>query len=191
MEEEPTDSQKEIDSFELQLSKLWHSEFSAESDRAAVILGASKVDQLLRELLVKKFLPNPTGQDELFDSDKPISTFSARINVAHRLGLIDKQFASSLHLIRRIRNEFAHEAVGAELGTGAHRDRVRILVAPFVNNKHFEEYCSKFFSGQSEASKRFRGFLFILIVRLAGAIERTKAVEDKDAYDIIPPYWLN
>lgn len=142
MEERPTDSQQSPDSFELVLVKLWHQEFNAESDRAAVILGASKLDQLLRELLVKKFLPNPTSQDDLFDSDKPIASFSSRINVAYRLGLIDKQFANSLHLIRRIRNEFAHEAVGASLGEGAHRDRVKTLVAAFSKNKYFEEYCS-------------------------------------------------
>ena len=91
MEERPTDSQQSPDSFELVLVKLWHQEFNAESDRAAVILGASKLDQLLRELLVKKFLPNPTSQDDLFDSDKPIASFSSRINVAYRLGLIDNK----------------------------------------------------------------------------------------------------
>lgn len=179
---------KKSESFELRLFNQWHTEFSRESDRAAVILGAAKLDLVLRELLVKKFLPNPSGQDELFDTDKPISTFSARINVAYRLGLIDKQLANSLHLIRRIRNDFAHEAVGAELGAGSHRDRVKVLSAPFLKNKHFEALVSKHSSKLSHASKYFRTVLSIMVVRLEGAILNTCVVDDKDAYGLVPPW---
>jgi hypothetical protein len=178
------------ENFELQLFALWHKEFKGESDRAAVILGAAKLDLVLRELLVRKFLPSPSGQDELFDTDKPISTFSARINVAYRLGLIDRQFARMLHLVRRIRNDFAHEAVGAELRSGSHRDRVKELAAPYLKNKHFEAFASKFFPGLDHASQCFRSVLTILVVRLDGATENLSSVEDKDAYDIMPPSWL-
>src|SRR5438270_10281747 len=38
----------------------------------------------------------------------------------------------ALHLIRRIRNSFAHEVSGAKLDSGPHRDRIRELAAPFV-----------------------------------------------------------
>ena len=189
MAEEPKPS-TERESLELQLFNQWHKEFSTESDRAAVILGAAKLDLALRELLVKKFLPNPSGQDDLFDTDKPISTFSARINVAYRLGLIDKQFAYSLHLIRRIRNDFAHEAVGAELGSGSHWDRVKGLAAAFRKNKHFEDFASKYYSKLPEASKCFRAVLTVMVVRLEGAIGSSLAVGDDDAWGIIPGTWM-
>ena len=174
-------------SLELVLFNQWFDEFSKESDRAAVILGAAKLDLGLRGLLARRLLPNPSGQDELLDTDKPISTFSARINLAYRLGLIDKRFANWLHLIRRIRNDFAHEAVGAELGSGSHRDRVKELVAPFRKNKRFERLASKYPSKLPQASKYFRTVLSILVVRLEGATRSTRTVDETDAYDIMPP----
>jgi hypothetical protein len=53
-----------------------------------------------------------------------------------RLGLIDRQFARHLHLIRKIRNDFAHETKGASLDASPHRDRVRELASPY--NKWFD-----------------------------------------------------
>lgn len=186
-EKKPTDSIGP--SLELQLFTQWHEEFSGESDRAAVILGAAKLDLSLRELLVGRLLPNASGQDELFDTDKPISTFSARINVAYRLGLIDKQFSNLLHLVRRIRNDFAHEAVGAELGAGSHRDRVRLLAAPFLKKKQFETFAANQYSAHSEASRCFRLVLTILVVRLQLATEAIKVVDETAAVGVMPIAW--
>jgi hypothetical protein len=107
-------------------------DFARESDRAAVVLGAAKLDQQLYQLLQKVLLSNPNATDELLDGDAPLSTFSARINLCYRLGLIDRALARALNLIRRIRNSFAHEISGSYLDSGAHGDRVKELVAPFA-----------------------------------------------------------
>src|SRR3569832_1244104 len=88
-------------------------EFGAESDRAAVILASAKLDELLHLAITRKLLACPTAQDDLLRTDGPIGSFAARITLAHRLGLIDDTFAKTLHLIKRIRNDFAHESVGA------------------------------------------------------------------------------
>jgi hypothetical protein len=175
---------------ELELFNQWLKDFDSESDRAAVILGAAKLDLALRELLTKRFMPNPSGQDDLFDADKPISTLSARINVAYRLGLIDKPFAKSLHLVRKIRNEFAHEAVGANLAAGSHRDRVKELVTPFRGKKGFEELVSRTPTDFSEASRYFRTVLVVLIGRLEGARQATPTVDETDLFGIMPPSWI-
>lgn len=106
-------------------------EFQGESDRAAVILASAKLDQLLHLALTKKLLACPNAQDDLLRTDGPIGSFSSRIILAHRLGLIDDDFAKTLHLLRKIRNDFAHESVGAKLISGSHADRVRALFLPF------------------------------------------------------------
>jgi DNA-binding MltR family transcriptional regulator len=46
------------------------------------------------------------------EHDGPISPFSARIELIYRLGLIHPITHKELHLIRRIRNEFAHKKAG-------------------------------------------------------------------------------
>lgn len=90
-----------------------HAEFSKESDRAAVILTASIADELLRRVLIGRLVPVSSSSDDLFDGgNAPLSTFSSRIEMAYRVGIISVRFARDLHLIRKIRNEFAHNIHG-------------------------------------------------------------------------------
>ena len=112
-------------------------EFVKESDRAAVVLGAAKMEALLGVLLSKFLLPNTGSNDELLEGDSPLATFSSRIKACHRLGLIDSQFASLLHTFRKLRNTFAHEVAEGSLCSGAARDRVLALAEPFRATKTY------------------------------------------------------
>lgn len=56
-------------------------EFKKESDRAAVILGAAKLDLLLYQIITKVLRPNASSNDDLFDGDAPLSTFHAKIHL--------------------------------------------------------------------------------------------------------------
>jgi len=88
-------------------------EFENESDRACVILGAALLDSALETLLRSFLLPSTSADDPLFDgANACLSTYSARIEMAFRLGLIDPALARGLHLVRRIRNDFAHNVAG-------------------------------------------------------------------------------
>ena len=91
-------------------------EFHAESDRAAVILGAAKLDELLRELLEKCFLPKVGDYDELLGDEggeRPLSALSARINAAYRLSLIHISSSSTR------RTATATSAIGAKAASRA------------------------------------------------------------------------
>jgi DNA-binding MltR family transcriptional regulator len=93
--------------------KLLNTELGGTSDRSCVITAASIIDHLLQELLRAKLVPNSSSNDSLFDgANAPMGTFSARIDLAYRIGLISGQFARDLHLIRRMRNDLAHSIVG-------------------------------------------------------------------------------
>jgi hypothetical protein len=116
------------------------SDFASESDRAIVVLTAARLDYQLQRVLERYLLPSVSKTDEFFESQGPASTFSNRIILAFRLGLIDKLFAKSLNLIRRIRNDFAHEPTKSTLETGGYRDRVRSLVAPYRENREFFKF---------------------------------------------------
>ena len=108
--------------------KLLHNEFSKETDRAAVIVAASMLDELLRTLLVAKFVPISSTNDDLFDgANAPLGTFSSRIEMAYRTGLISVKFARDLHLVRRIRNDFAHNIHGASFEDTRVKQRIAEL----------------------------------------------------------------
>ena len=123
--EKPEDYSEIIDSLMAFLG-----DFLKESDRAAVVVGAAKLDILLRQLLQRFLLPSTGSSDELLDTERPLGTFSARIHACYRLGLIDAEMTRALHLVRRIRNEFAHETSAVDLSSGSYADRIRDLISP-------------------------------------------------------------
>jgi len=88
------------------------SEFQKETDRGAAVLGAAYVDQALEHLLRKRLLGGNKLKDELLSTDKPLGSFSARIKVAFAVGALHKTAYHDLEIIRRIRNEFAHQTMG-------------------------------------------------------------------------------
>ena len=114
-----TERTSELDDF-----AAFNEEFSAESDRAIVVLTAAKLDYLLLCVLQKHLVPDTATNDEFFENQGPGSTFSNKIALALRLGLISQDVTQRLTLIRRIRNDFAHEITGSSLEAGSHRDRV-------------------------------------------------------------------
>lgn len=104
-------------------------QYANESERAAVILAAARMDVLLYQLISKVLLPNTGKGDELFDGDTPLSTFSAKINLAHRLRLIAPDLARALHLFRKVRNDFAHDVYGCQIESSPHADRIKEILA--------------------------------------------------------------
>jgi hypothetical protein len=169
-------------------------EFMAESDRAAVVLGAAKLDLNLYQIIQKVLRPNPGSRDELLDGDSPLSTFSSKINLAYRLGLIDPAFVRALHLIRRIRNDFAHEVAGSNLDHGSHKDRVRELASMFHHLKGWHEWRKswsiKWNSKNTDAALDFRVALAICSIRLEHAFVECQTLSDDAVVSLIPPKWL-
>ncbi|MFI8737896.1 hypothetical protein ACIGKM_18455 [Ectopseudomonas toyotomiensis] len=85
-------------------------ELKDESPRGVVLIAASMIEELLRELMLARLIPNPSSSDTLFDGpNSPFGSFSSKIDGAYRLGLISNKFCRDLHIIRKIRNDVAHQ----------------------------------------------------------------------------------
>lgn len=95
-----------------------------ESERVAVIMGVAQIDLALERALKCLLHPNPGGQDSLFDPDRPLSTLSAKISLAYRMGLIDSEIEHCLQMLRRIRNDFAHSPNTERLSQSKHKNRL-------------------------------------------------------------------
>lgn len=107
---------------------IFFKEFESESDRACVILSASMLDQALAELLKKYLVPTANSKDKFIEEPNgPIHSFSARIDLAHRVGLISTRFCRDLHKIRKIRNDFAHDIAGCNFGNRSVCDKVNAI----------------------------------------------------------------
>ncbi len=179
---------KTKEEYEREAYKEFIDEFKNESDRAAVILGAAKLDFLLYQLLYKVLAPNAGSRDELLDGDAPLSTFRSRISIAYRLGLISSDLVRALNLIRKIRNDFAHELTGCKLDSGSHKDRVYELIMPFLEYEDFSYFRQLFFKDEHNASNNFRTALAIVHRRLESAIRFTKPMQNL-LTELVPPSW--
>jgi hypothetical protein len=164
-------------------------EFGAEGDRARVILAAAKLDLQLYHLLVRVLRTSPQQSDSLIDGNGPLSSFSSRIDISHRLGMISAELARALHLVRRIRNDFAHEVAGASLTAGAHRDRVVELCRPLLEFKEFDMNRKKFENHPEGPSRDCRAMLAILVARLSGALHRLDPLDCSSEVPLVPPGW--
>ncbi|ERS01254.1 hypothetical protein Q673_18665 [Marinobacter sp. EN3] len=98
---------------------------SKESDRGAVIVAASILDESLGEIL-KAFLLSPsTRKDDLLDGAyAPLGSFSAKIELCFRLGIIRQPIRQQLMLFKSIRNDVAHRLSVASLQDEKCRSRL-------------------------------------------------------------------
>ena len=94
--------------------------FNKETDRGAAILAATILDDSLQLLLRKSVLAvheNETKRlkliDGLFESRGSLDSFSSKIDFAFIIGAIDKNTRDALHIVRDIRNHFAHHHNGS------------------------------------------------------------------------------
>lgn len=140
---------------------------AAESDRSAVILGAARLDVALERLLKQVMQHHPGGNDNLFDADRPLGSFAAKIALAHRLNLIDRHLEHALQMVRRLRNQFAHSVDKAFLSDSPHKGRVTELVRDAKTSGQWEGVHPVFAERAESASLAdFCASVTILIVAL-------------------------
>ena len=85
-------------------------ELKKQTDRGAGIIAASVTEELLAVVIQERLLPlNSDLRQALFERmNAPLSTMSAKINLGRALGLYSDVGAKRLHMLREVRNRFAH-----------------------------------------------------------------------------------
>lgn len=86
-------------------------DLTGESDRGAVILSATSIEDTLEWALMVRMTPlqdDATTRNSVFGGDGFASTFASKTTLAYALGIIDKQTRDEINLIRDIRNACAH-----------------------------------------------------------------------------------
>ena len=118
--------------------------------RALVILASAQIDTQLRNVIEGFLWPKPgkpKGADELFDGDSPLSTFSSRIKVALRLGIIDERLADALDKLRDVRNQAAHW-ISFGVAESPLRDQLKHLRALITGRRSYRLTVAKFFNSE-------------------------------------------
>lgn len=117
--------------------------------RPLIIVGASKVDDLLLQVLSQHLLPKkakPKDQDELLEGDRPLATFSARIKLTYRLGLIDETCYTALEQLRTLRNSSAH-SIAFDIDKSPTREHLAALRKSITHRQSFRLTRDRYFDG--------------------------------------------
>jgi hypothetical protein len=85
-------------------------EIGKQTDRGAAIIAAAVIEDVLEHLIIARLVELPSKRKKaLFDqSNGPLSSLSSKIELGLALGLFNDERRGSLHLIREVRNAFAH-----------------------------------------------------------------------------------
>ena len=106
-------------------------EIQRQTDRAAGLIAAEFVNERLKQAMVALFLHAwPKRDEDLFSNRGPFASFSARIDTAHAFGILGPQTRHDLNLVRRVRNEFAHELKPLDFASGPITGRCTALRLP-------------------------------------------------------------
>jgi mannitol operon repressor len=124
------------------LAKFWPylELLKKESPRGKVLISTGFIEEQLKEILLAFMLQNTQATELVDGANAPLGTFSSRISACFVLGLISEPERHDLTLIRRIRNDFAHD-IHATFETRSVVDRCNelILKAPDYTNPEMKD----------------------------------------------------
>lgn len=155
------------------------------SARGTVILTASYVETLLEKLL-RAGLVEARAVEALFEGQGSLATFSARIDMSFAVGLISEPRRRDLHVLRKIRNHFAHEVAPGTF----EEDPVRSLIRNFSGFEFWDAIAS----GRGRKLNRpvsfellFNGIAVVLIGFLEGDIKKARHPKSPVERPLTPP----
>lgn len=161
-------------------------EFMGESDRAAIVLGAAQMDELLKDILMKRLI---SPKKDLFDFNGPFGTFSARIDTAHATGAIDKSFANKIHLVRKIRNQCAHNIQSVDLNASDISGQITTLSDAFSDAEFWADNLKQ--AGEiykkSGNTLTLRFAIALLVANLVMVTRSIQMIDGGSAHSVFTP----
>lgn len=141
--------------------------------RALIILASAQIDTQLRDVIEAFLWPKSSKgkePDELLDGDNSLSTFSSRIKVSLRLGLIDDRLATALEKLRELRNQAAHW-ISFGVTDAPLCDQLKHLRTLITNRRSYRLTVSKFFTNEKLSELESLQAMLLTLSVLLGSID--------------------
>ena len=146
--------------------------FSRESDRSAIILWGSSVDALLAFRLEKLFKGmNKEERRRILDYRGTCGSFADRIQMAHALGILNREGRKRASVLKEMRNAAAHSFARITFETTAIKEAVACLYPP----KYRTEIASW-------PPLRIRAAFHTLMVRYCDGLHRDRDVNFEESF---------
>ncbi len=106
-----------------------------ESPRGAVLVVAAFADEVLEAMIRTKFSHAANVAERLLGQERSLNSFSAKIDLAYCLQLISASDYADLHIVRDIRNKFAHRHTKADFDVDWVRDKLANMKASWIREQ--------------------------------------------------------
>lgn len=141
------------------------------NDRSLIILCASIIDEQLFNILSTFFINPPKNDDDLLKGDNPLSTFSSRIKMLYRIGIIDSSLRDVLDNVRKIRNLSAH-SIQLNFKKSPIKDHISTLKVSIKGRETYNLTKKRYFENDINSSNEVKS-LFVTICVILQAINET------------------
>lgn len=148
--------------------------FLTANDRSIAIIGSAYLDAKLEVLIRSKLVDDKKCIDQAFEQNGPLGTFSSKITFCYLLGLISSIEQKNMHIVRKIRNTFAHEYEVDSFEHPRVRPQALNLVAEGLLNK--DNAKSRF--------SRALAHLFVNVIYVAYTIDHINRRDDDKYLDM-------
>ncbi len=155
------------------------------SERSPILVGVTRLESELEKYIAAFLIESPTGKEDLFETGS-LSTFSAKISLARRLGLINNELQNAIDSMRKIRNMANKSESSNVFESGQIRSFVENLHNKYSENKNYKEIEDKicvveqFFllKQKNETKANF----IILLYYLVYTLKTGKLITEKKQY---------
>jgi hypothetical protein len=163
-----------------QLDELINDIINDENDRSLIIVSSSIIDEQLFVILDAYLkLPLRINDDDLLKGDSPLSTFSSRIKILYRLGIIENSFRELLEQIRKIRNMCAHE-ISLNIHRSPIRDHMLSIRRIVIGRPTYNLVLQRYFGENVETRFELKALLITIIITLEAIVHSIVRIEDND-----------
>ncbi|MBR9910899.1 MAG: hypothetical protein GYB33_11185 [Gammaproteobacteria bacterium] len=144
-----------------------------QADRMLVLVSGQMVDESLYQLLDKFLIPKRSKDTDILKDSRVLGTFSARINISYQLGLISKDFARDLDILRKMRNECAHSIDDMSLNNEALAKQTKEIYAhvPKSITAGITVLMKKHQLDEKSTRAQFMGSVFRILMNIEEKIE--------------------
>jgi len=151
-------------------------------ERAIVIIGSSRIDELLFLILDKYLIaPIEAKNDELLNGDRPLSTFSSRIRAVYRLGIVDRRLYKVLDQVRIVRNLCAHR-VEFDVMKSPVKEHLLEIKKELTSRETYKLSVLRYFNGKSVSPiDELHGLfiaIFVILEAVLMKVEKTTGVSE-------------
>ncbi len=156
-----------------------------DTESSPVLVGVTRLENELEKYITSFLIESPTGKDDLFETG-PLSTFSTKISVARRLGLINNELQDAVDNMRKIRN-MVNKSAGNDVFDSKQISKIiKNMHKKYSGNRNYTDIHSKLTEAEKflllEKSNETKANFIILLYYLIFTLQTGKLLAHKKQY---------